>query len=768
MISYFRNYERWSPMHHDPPNPLLETIWRVIVALFPGQLRIKDHHVRARNRRAWGVITIAASMLFLVTVEFTITTRRSSFYDEKAYFFDPGTDMSPSDIWNPMPASERKEAYLNGSITSTSFAAQIARLFRGIAPYEPSIVNVAKRYEDRTYTSEFDLTLLLRMVYLNKGVSLLSPATLATIKQGLLNFNYWFTEPQLLPTKDQIMYTENHMIQMHACELLAGQLYPNETFANSGMTGTQHITHARSMIYDWLDWKANIGFTETSLTYFTIDIPALVNLVDFSEDSIISKRSAMVLDLIAFDLANHFFNGSYATANGRLYNRDRVGTPSDTPDRDDIAEATWIMTGLGYHATSSKTNGDCLSLATSNAYVTPPVIEMVANATRLSHEHRDRNGIYIEEANKFGIGHGEDDLMFWWHMSAPVSGPVIETSFKVIEKYHLNPENILGPQLLIDFIKFNAGLHGVPVGTYASKIYQLTRGVALEAQNRYVYRTPHYQLAAMQDSQKGTNCMQEHVWQASLGGFANVWTNWDGFLSFKGGKFIGGWKPRVTVYRNIGVIQYDRATLPLELELFLLTYDYFTHVENDSGSLYPPIHAYFPRWAFDEVDAIVAAGANAGTGMDAVAGNPGTWLFGRKGDAYIALYSKESSEWKSDIEFAVKAARKNAYIVELGDADESGTFAKFKEQISRAKVDVRSTPMGYDVKYVSPSRGLVTVDWDAPMVVNGMIVNLGPYDRFDNQYCHQPFGTRRTIITCGNQSLVLDFDTLERTFNATV
>ncbi|NMC08218.1 MAG: hypothetical protein GYA24_23630, partial [Candidatus Lokiarchaeota archaeon] len=413
-----------------------------------------------------------------------------------------------------MPAADRKEAYVNGSITSTSFAAQIARLYRGLAPNQPSIVTIANKYKDLTYASEFDLTLLLRMVYLDKRVSLLSPATLDTIKQGVLNFDYWFTEPRLLPVKDRIIYTENHMIQMHACELLAGQLYPNETFANSGMTGTQHIAHARGMIYDWLDWKANIGFTETSLTYFTIDIPALVNLVDFSQDTVISNRSAMVLDLIAFDLANHFFNGSYATANGRLYNRNRIGTPSDTPDRDNIAEAAWIMTGLGYHATSSKTNGDCLSLATSDAYTTPPVIEMIANATRLSHEHRDRNGIYLEEADKFGIGHGEDDLMFWWHMSAPVASPVIEKSFQVVEKYQLDPENILGPQLLVDFIKFNAGMHGVPASTYSSKIYQLTRGVALEAQNRYVYRTPHYQLAAMQDSQKGTNCMQEHVWQA--------------------------------------------------------------------------------------------------------------------------------------------------------------------------------------------------------------------------------------------------------------
>ncbi len=763
-------------MHHDPPNPLLDFLWRLIATCFPGQLRTKNHRVRARNRRAWGVLGIVASMLLLVTAESTAMPRRPSFLDEHAYFFDPVALVSPSDIWSPMPAPDRKEAYLNGSITSTSFAAQIARLYRGIAPYEPSIVGVANKYKDLTYSSEFDLTLLLRMAYLDKGVSLLGPATLDAIKQGLLNFDYWFTEPDLLPTQDRIIYTENHMIQMHACELLAGQLFPNETFHNSGMKGTQHVAHALGMIYSWLDWKADIGFTETSLTYFTIDIPALVNLVDFSDDPIVSNRSAMALDLIAFDLANHFFNGSYATANGRLYSRDRTGTPADTPDRDDIAEATWIMTGLGYHATSSRTGGDCLSLATSDAYATPPVIEMVANATRLAHEHRDRNGIYLEEAAEFGIGPGEEDLMFWWHMSAPVAGPAIETSIKVIEKYQLNPEDILGPQLLIDFIKVSAGLHGVPVGTYASKIHQLTRGVALEAQNRYVYRTAHYQLAGMQDSQKGTNCMQEHVWQASLGGFANVWTNWDGLLSFKGGKFIGGWKPRATICKNVGVIQYDRALLPLGLELFLLTYDYFNHVEAGGNALYPPIHAYFPRWAFDEVDGAVAADATVGTGtgitgitgVDSVAGNRGTWLFGREGDAYIALYSREPSSWRSDIEYAVQAARKNVYIVELGSADESGTFAQFKAAIAGARVGVRSAPMGYAVDYVSPSRGLVTVDWDSPMVVGGAVVDLGPYGRFDNEYCHQAFGTRRTVITCGNQSLVLDFDTLERVFNSTV
>ncbi|MBD3188315.1 hypothetical protein GF325_15880 [Candidatus Bathyarchaeota archaeon] len=740
-------------------NQIFSTISRFAATRWPVKFQQKDGHALVSKRRVRWMTLLIVSISFLVIVHPTSLPTHARILREKSPCFDiPEDGPRASDITEHLNASARIEAYLDGAVTSNSFSPQIARMYRGIPPHEPAIQDIADEYSSFERDLEFDLTGLIRIAYLDKDTPMLSQATMDKIKDALLRFKYWFTEPGLLTKNTEIMYTENHMIQLHTSELLAGQLYPNETFLNSGMTGEEHIEHATFMLSRWLDWKACIGFTETSLTYFGIDIPALVNLVDFAANTTIATRAAMVLDLIAFDLANHFYNGSYATANGRLYNRNRIGTPGDLPRRDSIAEATWIMTGLGYHASSSKGDMGCLCLCTSDAYQTPPIIELIANQTIQNHEHKDRNGIYVEEARQYGIGSGEEDLIFWWHMAAPVVAPAIETSFNVIDAHGIPPDTVLGPDILVKLIKFSAAIHGVSIGTYASKIEELTRGVALEAQNRYVYRTPHYQLAGMQDSQKGWNCMQEHVWQASLDKHAIVWTNWDGLLSFKGGKFIGGWKPRGTFYKNVGILQYDRVMMPLALEIGLSVFDYLIHVDPANGSWYPPIHAYFPQWAFDEIREITGAG-NKGKG---------TWVVGRKDDGYIALYSCEPSTWLSNYEFATKSRRKNAYIVELGSVDEYGSFDAFMAAISEARVSMNDRKMGYKIRYVSPSRGVITVDWDDPMVVNGTIVDTGPYDRFDNEYCHQEFGSKRTVITSGSQSLVIDFNTLERVFNETI
>lgn len=81
-----------------------------------------------------------------------------------------------------------------------------------------------------------------------QGAGLLSPELERAMRACILNFRYWMDEPG-----DDVMwfYSENHALMFHTCQLLAGELYPSETFSNSGMTGLQMQQKAKGLLLEW-------------------------------------------------------------------------------------------------------------------------------------------------------------------------------------------------------------------------------------------------------------------------------------------------------------------------------------------------------------------------------------------------------------------------------------------------------------------------------------------------------------------------------------
>ena len=193
--------------------------------------------------------------------------------------------------------TERQSLYLNGTRENNGFYAQAARVYLGLPINETPIRNTLENVNN--YVNGY-----LRLLYFDNTTHMLSSELKLELKETILNFKYWITEPT---TDKMYFWTENHMILFHTAELLAGQLYPNETFQNSGMTGIQHVNHAIPLINRWIGWRAQFGFSEWhSNIYFTLDLLALMNLVEFSQDTAISTKAMMLVDLIAFDFANNF------------------------------------------------------------------------------------------------------------------------------------------------------------------------------------------------------------------------------------------------------------------------------------------------------------------------------------------------------------------------------------------------------------------------------------------------------------------------------
>jgi hypothetical protein len=247
--------------------------------------------------------------------------------------------------------------------------------------------------------------------------------------------------------------------------------------------------------------------------------------------------------------------------------------------------------------------------------------------------------------------------------------------------------------------------------------------VLLETVNTYTYRSPHYQLSGAQDFKPGKWAAQVHVWQATLDRYAYVFTTYPGGFEddYMGGPWTGGFLPRTALYRNVGVIQYQRPSGLPALVNELLPTDHS--------------HAFFPKNAFDEVV------------------QTENWTLGCKGDAYVALYSQSPTYWSTENDYELVAdAWENVWIVELGDSQTNGPFARFVADIRDAPVTISER-----VIYDSPTLGRIEVGWAGPMTVQGEVVDLGPYARWDNPYCTQPFGENLTTITHEGTRLELDF-----------
>jgi hypothetical protein len=141
----------------------------------------------------------------------------------------------------------------------------------------------------------------------------------APLRACVLNFKYWHDEPG---SDAMCMTTENHSILFHTCEILAGQLYPDEVFTNAGEVGTWHREKGERLARAWLRARGRTGFWEwDSNCYFGEDILALSHLAGLAETQDVMELAAVVLDKIFFTMAVNSYKGAFGSTHGRTYSR---------------------------------------------------------------------------------------------------------------------------------------------------------------------------------------------------------------------------------------------------------------------------------------------------------------------------------------------------------------------------------------------------------------------------------------------------------------
>ncbi|SMP52275.1 hypothetical protein SAMN06298221_10662 [Sphaerochaeta associata] len=160
------------------------------------------------------------------------------------------------------------------------------------------------------------------------------------MKHCLLNFRYWHDEPG-----DDAMwfYSENHALMFHVCQLLAGELYPDEVFTNSGMTGARMQEKAVGLLRPWFETFFAIGFTEwNSPPYLPIDALGFASLYAQTSNQEMKDLARKAMDSIYYILAINSLDGIFCTTAGRTYPKELFGNNSNCP-----SFINWIGYGIG-------------------------------------------------------------------------------------------------------------------------------------------------------------------------------------------------------------------------------------------------------------------------------------------------------------------------------------------------------------------------------------------------------------------------------------
>ena len=135
-------------------------------------------------------------------------------------------------------------------------------------------------------------------------------------RHALLNFRYWMDMDGF---DGMCFWSENHALMFYTGAMMAGDMYPEETFPRYGHSGRELAAYGRSLVEQWLTDVEENGFEEfLSTVYANVTFAALMNLIDFGGKDI-SARASRVMDRLLRQIALHTYKDGVVAPMGRVY-----------------------------------------------------------------------------------------------------------------------------------------------------------------------------------------------------------------------------------------------------------------------------------------------------------------------------------------------------------------------------------------------------------------------------------------------------------------
>ena len=314
------------------------------------------------------------------------------------------------------------------------------------------------------------------------------------MKDAILGFKYWPDEPG---TDSMCTWSENHYILFASAGYLAGQLFPDETFVNSGRTGREQMERFRPRVMKWMELRFKTGFSEwLSNVYYEEDFPGLLNLVDFCEDDAIAGRAGMICDLLLVDMASNSFHGLFGSTHGRAYVKGKKWA-----EKENIRSITKLMFGMSIFRAGGMSAS---TLAVSPTYRAPQVVYEIANDMDCDAMlNKQRMGFRIEDAHLWGISpdNMEDGQLFM--ALGGYNHPLfVTTLLHMFDEY-----NWWENTFFAGYKKARDQWLGLrDSGHLPAYMWKFRHDVCRnyrEVADIYTYRTPDYMLSCAQDHRSG-------------------------------------------------------------------------------------------------------------------------------------------------------------------------------------------------------------------------------------------------------------------------
>lgn len=645
-------------------------------------------------------------------------------------------------------AEERRAAFIRHVLDNPSpqhtksLWYELVRIAGGGQPHEGHIFNALKFVNDRSDCADFVVHSVLRLLIQfdpnrmdttpnGRTFELAHPPSdelLAAAQETVLNFKYWPDEPGV----DSMCYwTENHYILFSSAGYLAGQLYPDSTFRNSGETGREKMERNRPRILRWLEMRFKTGFTEwLSHVYYEEDLGALLSLYDFCEDQEIRRKAGQVIDLILLDMVLNQYRGVFGATHGRSYeiHKKHAGMEGTT-------DTMKLLFGRGRF---SQYDNMAASAFVLSAYLVPAVLHEIFQDDTAIYINRQKAGFDVADQARWGWDYDSvEDGMIFYTNEAYLHPSTAATTLKMFDAFRWWENDFFAPfqdfRWLLRLLRTTKLLK--PFAKFLEK--DISRNMRGEP-DIYTYKTPDYMLSTAQDHRKGFGGDQHHIWQATLAPEAVCFTTHPGRLE---GDTPGYWEgsgvlPRSVQIKNLNITIYK--------------------IQKMFPGIYVPIrhfytHAWLPKDRFDEV--LEKEG----------------WMFARKDEGYLALYSQHPYLWNQpDLNIEGCTIRKyeedfhremivpgsqNIWLCQLGRQAEDGSFEEFVETMLASKLETN----GLEIEFDSPGNGMVKVGWDGPLTLNGEQVALEHYPRYDNPYVQAAFNPSEIVVQANGEELWLDW-----------
>ncbi len=574
---------------------------------------------------------------------------------------------------------------------------------------------VEKRLKQREDCADFSAIRIAIALNFDRTLHYLTDEQRKRLERALLEFKYWIDEPG---PDAMIYWTENHQIMFHSSEYLAGELFPDEVFTNDGKTGREHVVHAKALILKWIERRARWGFSEwDSNVYYGEDLPGLIGLANFAADPEVKLKAAMTVDLMLIDIGSDIFRGVYGTSHGRAYYDDVT-----SGRRDAIVTHNRIVWGVGAFASTD----DFFDVPLTVGTYRPPdaVIALGRSFDIPEFLNKERHGIPIEKAPSYGLNYNDpESIVTFWGMGAYSQREVLNTTLKTADDKNLwnHPffKDAVGARALIKAGDLSAMIKNTPIESDRTLLGEV---------NKVSFRTPDYMLSSALDYRPGTMGSQHHIWQATMSPDAVVFTTNPGSLEDGSDRTPTFWAgqnrlPRMGQYKNL---------------LFAI-YKIDTKKALGERAIYHFTHAFFPRAAFDEIKETKG------------------WIFGRVGNAYIALYSARPYGWTDTGKAAgleIKAdGLENIWICLMGRRAVDGPFEKFIEKTAGADLLISDLNVTFD----APGVGRASFGWTGPLKVSGREIPMKDFPAVENPFVKSEFDSGLYVVTTGGKKLTLDF-----------